>query len=90
MKAGDLIVTQVTDDVVAGAAVQTHMAKATEDQPLKPQPQNTPPGGTSRYGNIGITDEAMQGQAAQQNQGGGQHGKAGGSGGKASTSQSKP
>ncbi len=90
VKAGDLIVTQVTDDVVAGAAVQTHMAKATEDQPLKPQPQNTPPGGTSRYGNIGITDEAMQGQAGQQNQAGGQHGKAGGSGGKASTSQSKP
>ena len=32
LKAGDVIVTDVTDDVVEGAAVQVHMAKAAAPQ----------------------------------------------------------
>ena len=92
VQAGDVIVTQVTDDVTPGAAVQTHMAKSPEETPAKPPSQNTPPGGTTRYGNIGITDEAMQGQAAQQNQKGASGGKGGGGGSQAKQagSQSKP
>ena len=90
VKAGDLVVTQVTDDVVPGAAVQTHMAKSPDEAPSEPPSQNTPPGGTTRYGNIGITDQAMQGQATAQNKKGGQHGKGGANPAKQSTSQSKP
>ena len=93
VRAGDLIVTQVTDDVVPGAAVQVHQTQPPEEKPVQPPPQNTPPGGTTRYGNIGITDQALQGQSTAQNQKGGQGGKAksGGNGSpKSASSQSKP
>lgn len=88
--AGDLIVTQVTDDVVDGARVQVHQAESPEEEPTKPPPQNVPPGGASRYGNQGITDQNLQGKQAQQNQAGQQHGKSSGNGSKQSSSQSKP
>ena len=68
IKAGDLVVTQVTDDVVQGAAVRTHLTKPPAEAASQPPSQNAPPGGTTRYGNIGITDQSMQGQAQQQNQ----------------------
>ena len=93
INAGDLVVSQVTDDVVPGAAVQVHEAQAVAQTPAKPPSQTTPPGGTTRYGNIGITDQAMQGQAAAQNQKGGQAGGKGGGGNsqsKQTSSQSKP
>ncbi len=94
--AGDLIVSQVTDDVVPGAAVQVHETKPPMETPVKPPSQLTPPGGSSRYGNIGITDQDMQGQAAQQNHNGAGGGKANGgktpnsSGNNQGGSQSKP
>ena len=92
VNAGDLVVSQVTDDVVPGAAVQVHESQNVAATPAQPPPQNTPPGGTTRYGNIGITDQAMQGQAGAQNQKGGQGGKGGGgqSQSKQASSQSKP
>ncbi len=93
VKAGDLVVTQVTDDVLPGVAVQVHenQAAAAKQSPQPPS-QNRPPGGDSRYGNIGITNQAMQGQAQTQNQKGAQGGKGGGQGGqsKQAGSQSKP
>lgn len=67
LKPGDMIVTDVTDDVVDGAAVETHMAKA-ESQPAGAGgTQNTPPGGSTRYGNPAITDQNLQGKQSQQN-----------------------
>jgi len=64
---GDEIVTNVTDDVVEGAAVQMHEAKSSQQKPSAPPAQNTPPGGSTRYGDQGITDRNLQGQQAQQN-----------------------
>jgi multidrug efflux pump subunit AcrA (membrane-fusion protein) len=69
LKAGDVVVTDVTDDVVEGAAVEVHETKAPEQKPMAPPAQSTPPGGSSQYGNQGITDQNMQGQQTQQNQG---------------------
>ena len=69
LKAGDIIVTDVTDDVVEGAAVQTHMAKGSEQQAAPPK-QNVPLGGSTQYGNADITDQNLQGQQGQQNQSG--------------------
>jgi len=67
LKAGDVIVTDVTDDVTDGREVQVHMAAAPDQQPQPPS-QSNPPGGSSQYGNEGITDRNLQGQQAQQNQ----------------------
>jgi len=64
---GDMLVTNVTDDVVDGAEVQTQQVKSTEQKAKTPPPQNTPPGGSSQYGDQGITDRNLQGQQAQQN-----------------------
>jgi multidrug efflux pump subunit AcrA (membrane-fusion protein) len=67
LKAGDLIVTDVTDAVTEGAPVETHESKSPNDAKSPPQ-QATPPGGTTQYGNQGITDRNLQGQQTQQNQ----------------------
>lgn len=64
---GDVIVTNVTDDVVDGVAVQTQQVKSGDQKPTAPPPQNTPPGGSTQYGDQGITDRNLQGQQAQQN-----------------------
>jgi multidrug efflux pump subunit AcrA (membrane-fusion protein) len=69
LKAGDIIVTDVTDDVVEGAAVEMHMAKSAEQQATAPK-QSVPLGGSTQYGNADITDQNLQGQQGQQNQGG--------------------
>jgi hypothetical protein len=61
-------VTNVTDDVVEGAQVQLNMMKTQEQQPQQPPQQNVPAGGSTRYGNEGITNQNMQGKQAQQNQ----------------------
>jgi multidrug efflux pump subunit AcrA (membrane-fusion protein) len=83
LNAGDLIVTDVTDDVVEGAAVETHTAKGSEQQAAPPK-QNVPLGGNTQYGNADITDQNLQGQQGQQNQGGKKQGS-----GKQKSSESK-
>lgn len=68
LRAGDVIVTNVTDDVVENAPVQLRFMKTQEQQPQQPPPQNAPPGQSTRYSNEGVTNEEMQGQSSQQNQ----------------------
>jgi len=70
LKEGDLLVTEITDDVVEGAKVKTKQAggpgenanaKGSVNQPA-------PPGGPSQYGNQAITDQNMIGQQSMQQQ----------------------
>ena len=70
IKEGDVIVTEITDDVSEGAKVKTKSnagpgqnadAKGSVNQPA-------PPGGPSQYGNQAITDQNMVGQQAKQQQ----------------------
>ena len=68
LQAGDIIVTNVTDDVVEGAEVQLHYAKNSEQQPQEAPPQNAPAGQSTRYSNEGITNQEMQGKPSQENQ----------------------
>ncbi len=68
LKAGDLIVTDVTDDVVEGAAVQIHMAKGSAQQAAPPK-QSVPLGGSTQYGNADMTDQNLQGQQNQSGKG---------------------
>lgn len=68
VQAGDVIVTNVTDDVVDGATVQLRFAKTEEQQPRQPPAQNAPPGQSTRYSNEGVTNEEMQGKESQQDQ----------------------
>lgn len=65
LQEGDVVVTNVTDDVVEGAQVEVHQAKNQNQKPTPP-PQNLPPGGSSQYGDQGITDRNLQGQQQQQ------------------------
>jgi multidrug efflux pump subunit AcrA (membrane-fusion protein) len=88
LKAGDVIVTDVTDDVVEGAAVQVHQAESPQSQPQQPPKQNTPPGGSTQYGDQGITDKNLNGQQSQQNKK--SQGKNAPSSGTKSSSESKP
>jgi multidrug efflux pump subunit AcrA (membrane-fusion protein) len=69
LKAGDVIVTNVNDDVVEGAEVQMHMAKDAEEQATPPK-QSVPLGGSTQYGNADLTDQNLQGKQGQQNQSG--------------------
>jgi RND family efflux transporter MFP subunit len=84
LKAGDVIVTDVTDDVVEGAAVQLHMAKAAAEEAAAPK-QSVPLGGSTQYGHANITDQNLQGQQGQQNESG--KGKQQGSGKQGSSKQ---
>jgi multidrug efflux pump subunit AcrA (membrane-fusion protein) len=68
LNAGDVIVVDVTDDVVEGAAVQAHMAPNPQQQPKAPPQQNTPPGGSTQYGPQGMVDQNLGGQQTKQNQ----------------------
>jgi multidrug efflux pump subunit AcrA (membrane-fusion protein) len=68
LKVGDIIVVDVTDDVVENAEVKTHTAKSPDQQPQAPPKQTTPPGGNTQYGNQGLTDQNLQGQQSKQNQ----------------------
>ncbi len=70
LRAGDVIVTDVTDDVVEGAPVQMHMAQGSEEQQTTAPKQDVPLGGSTQYGNANITDQNLQGQQGQQNQSG--------------------
>jgi multidrug efflux pump subunit AcrA (membrane-fusion protein) len=82
LKPGDVVVTDVTDEVAEGAPVQVHMAK--QKNAPAPPPQNTPPGGSTRYGNPALTDQNLQGQQAKQGKSKSQDS------GKKSSSESKP
>ena len=88
LKVGDIVVTDVTDDVTDGAPVQVHEAKSADQQPTAPPSQNTPPGGTTQYGNPGLTDQNVQGQQSRQNQKG--SGQKPTSDSKKTSSESKP
>lgn len=72
---GDFIASTFTDDVREGVKVKTHMDQQQEEKAGQPaatgKPQ--PPGGSTQYGDPGITDQDMQGQSAkpQQKQQGG-------------------
>jgi multidrug efflux pump subunit AcrA (membrane-fusion protein) len=59
LRAGDIIVTDVTDDVVEDTPVQIHMAKSSVGQ------ESAPP---KQYSNEGETDQNLQGQQSKQNQ----------------------
>jgi RND family efflux transporter MFP subunit len=66
LQAGDIIVTNVTDDVVEGAEVQMHFAKSSEQQqPQQAPPQNAPSGQSTRYNKS--SQENQKGQAQGQN-----------------------
>jgi len=84
LKAGDIIVTDVTDEVVEGAEVEMHTAKGAEQQSTAPK-QSVPLGGSTQYGNANITDQNLQGEQGQQNQGGKKQGPA-----QQKSSESKP
>lgn len=91
LKPGDVIVTDVTDNVAEGAEVQTHVAASPEQKPQAPPSQTTPPGGTTQYGDEGISDQNLGGQQSQQNQMGKTQGKSNGeSSAKRSATESKP
>jgi multidrug efflux pump subunit AcrA (membrane-fusion protein) len=70
IKEGDVIVTEITDDVVEGAPVKTKSAGGPgENADAKGSiNQPAPPGGPSQYGNQAITDQNMAGQQAKQQQ----------------------
>ena len=91
LKPGDVIVTDVTDNVTEGAEVQAHMTASPEKKPQAPPSQTTPAGGTTQYGDEGISDQNLQGAQSQQNQSGKTQGKSRGeSGAKRSATESKP
>ena len=91
LKPGDVIVTDVTDNVVEGAEVKVHMAASPEQSPQKPPSQTTPPGGASQYGDEGISDQNLQGAQSRQNQSGKTQGQSKGeSAAKRSATESKP
>jgi multidrug efflux pump subunit AcrA (membrane-fusion protein) len=68
LKVGDVIVIDVTDEVVDNAEVTTHTTKSPNQQPQASPQQTTPPGGNTQYGNQGLTDQNLQGQQSRQNQ----------------------
>ncbi len=69
LKPGDIIVTDVTDDVVNGAAVTVHAQKTANAEQQGPPRQNQPLGGDTQYSNQGVTDQNLEGQQSKQNQG---------------------
>ena len=90
LREGDMVVTDVTDDVVDGVEVKVHATQSPEDKPQAPPRQNVPIGGDTQYGNQGITDRNLQGQQQQQNgKGGSGQGKGNGNNGKSDQSGSK-
>lgn len=64
---GDIIATSVTDEVHEGAKVQVKEQPASKQNAVKAAAAaaNTPPGGSTQYGDQSITDQNLQGQANQ-------------------------
>ena len=71
LKEGDLLITEITDDVTDGAKVQTRTKPGPGETTDAKGSINTaaPPGGPTAYGNQAISDANMQGQQAKQQQG---------------------
>ena len=67
---GDLVATAFTDDIREGVPVNTIMDKQAAQQlsPQAPPIKANPPGGSSQYGDPGVTDQDMQGQNAKPQQ----------------------
>ena len=62
LKTGDVIASNVTDDIIEGAKVNVHLSQQkSQAAPNAPQSLNQPVGGSSQYGNQSITDTNMQG-----------------------------
>jgi len=68
IREGDLVVTNVSDEVVDGRTVKVEFSPTQEGSSQQKPEQNQPPGGSTQYGNQGITDQNMQGKQSQQNQ----------------------
>lgn len=65
LKPGDIIASLITDDIVEGAKVTTHLSQQKSAAvPKEPQSQNQPVGGSSQYGDQSVTDSNMQGLSA--------------------------
>jgi len=67
---GEIIASTFTDEVKDGASVQTRMSKEATQQQSTPPPGTRPiaPGGSTQYGDPGIEDQNMQGQAGKPGQ----------------------
>jgi len=72
LKVGDLVTQTFTDDVVEGQQVEAKLQQPTGSQSGTATAQNQPPGGSTQYGDQGITDRNMQGVSAQKSPGGSQ------------------
>ena len=70
LREGDVIASSFTDDVLDDAKVKPQMNKAQEEKLKGTQTAGkpTPPGGSTQYGDPGITDQDMQGQSAKPQQ----------------------
>ncbi len=70
LREGDMVASTFTDDVREGAKVKTRMDQEQAEKARQPaaagKPQ--PPGGSTQYGDPGITDQDMQGQSAKPQQ----------------------
>ncbi|RXH54292.1 efflux RND transporter periplasmic adaptor subunit [Granulicella sibirica] len=65
LREGDVIATNVTDEVSEGAKVQTKPSPMEQQNQSKGPPPTVPPGGPSQYGDQSISDQNLQGQANQ-------------------------
>jgi multidrug efflux pump subunit AcrA (membrane-fusion protein) len=65
---GDMLVTNVTDDVRDGVKVHAEFSPTQQGAAQQKPDQSHPPGGNTQYGNQGIVDQNMQGKQTQQNQ----------------------
>jgi hypothetical protein len=70
LKTGELIATTFTDDIRDGVKVKIQEDQKAQQKatPAAPPNQNTPPGGSTQYGDPGIVDQDMQGQNAKPQQ----------------------
>ena len=68
LREGDMIVTNVTDDVRDGVKVHAEFSPTQQGAAQQKPDQSQPPGGNTQYGNQSITDQNMQGKPGQQNQ----------------------
>jgi multidrug efflux pump subunit AcrA (membrane-fusion protein) len=67
---GDLVATTFNDDIREGVPVTTRMDQQAAQQmnPQAPPIKPNPPGGSTQYGDAGITDQDLQGQNAKPQQ----------------------
>jgi multidrug efflux pump subunit AcrA (membrane-fusion protein) len=68
LREGDTLITNVTDDVTEGRKVKAQFNGKQQQAAQQKPDQNQPPGGNTQYGNQGIADQNMQGQASKQTQ----------------------